>query len=203
MTLVEGLVHRYPELGELADHRWGLVHRLDRDTSGLLVVGRSAAAFQTLQEALRVRAVGRTYLALVAGAPDGARGTIDAPIGRDPHQPTRMAVLAAGRPSRTHFRRLASWDDATLLEVRLETGRTHQIRVHFASIGHPVVGDRTYGGRRATHRADPGRQWLHATRLQFVHPVSGDPIDVVSEIPPDLRSTLEALGPPDAGELPV
>ncbi len=201
-TLVAGLVHRFPDLAGLEQHRWGLVHRLDRDTSGLLVVARSVSAFDRLQEELRLRRIERSYLALVEGTPDGGRGTVDAPIGRDPHHPTRMALVRDGRPARTHFRRLAAWSDATLLDVQLETGRTHQIRVHLASIGHPVVGDRMYGGRRGRHRADAGRQWLHAARLAFAHPVDGRSIEVTSSPPEDLRAAIAGLGEPDAGAVP-
>ncbi len=201
-TLVAGLVHRYPELAELADDRWGLVHRLDRDTSGVLIVARTAPVLRSLQDALRARRIARTYVALVAGVPSTARGTIDAPLGRDPQHPTRVALVAGGRPARTHYRRLAAWADAALLEVALETGRTHQIRVHLASIGYPVIGDRTYGGRRRTHRADPGRQWLHALRIGFTHPIDGHPVIVEAAPPADLRSSLDMLGPPASGEAP-
>jgi len=199
-TLVAGLVHRFPELGELADARWGLVHRLDRDTSGALLVARNAETHKALQDELRARHIARTYLALVHGVPESAKGTIDAPLGRDPHHPTRMALVQGGRPARTHFTLAASWGDAALLEVALETGRTHQIRVHLASIGHAVIGDRTYAGRRAAHRADPGRQWLHAVRIGFVHPTSGQPVAVEADPPPDLMASLAALGPPRAGD---
>jgi 23S rRNA pseudouridine1911/1915/1917 synthase len=201
-TLVAGLVHRYPELADLEDVRWGLVHRLDRDTSGVLLVARTEAVLRTLQDALREREIARTYVALVAGVPASARGTIDAPLGRDPRHPTKVALVAGGRPARTHYRRLAAWDDAALLEVALETGRTHQIRVHLASIGFPVIGDRTYGGRRRTHRADAGRQWLHALRVGFVHPVDGHPVVVEAAPPTDLLATLEVLGSPASGHVP-
>lgn len=201
-TLVAGLVHRYPELAGLADVRWGLVHRLDRDTSGVLIVARSEPVLRSLQDALRARRIARTYLALVAGVPSTARGTIDAPLGRDPHHPTKIALVAGGRPARTHYRRLAAWEDAALVEVALETGRTHQIRVHLASIGFPVIGDRTYGGRRRTHRADPGRQWLHALRVGFDHPVDDHPVVVETAPPADLRAALDILGAPTSGEVP-
>ena len=202
-TLVAGLVERYPELAGLADHRWGLVHRLDRDTSGVLLVARTATARERLQGELRRRRITRTYAALVAGTPAAVRGTVDAPIGRDPRSPTRMAVIGEGRPARTHYRRLAAWRDAALLEVTLETGRTHQIRVHLASIGLPVVGDRTYGPRGRRHRADPGRQWLHALRLEAAHPTSLG-VRIVAEAPPpgELTAAIASLGPPDVGELP-
>jgi len=198
-TLVAGLVQRFPELRDLSDDRWGLVHRLDRDTSGLLVVARSANAHEHLQEALRRRELTRTYLALVAGKPEAATGTIDAPIGRDRNNPTRQALRHDGRPSRTHYRRLASWGDVALLEITLETGRTHQIRVHLAGIDHAVVGDTTYGGRG--HRGDPGRQWLHACRLVFAHPAGRGVVDVSSGLPADLAESLAQLGDPETGSV--
>ena len=146
---MSGLVYRYPDLAGLEEQRFGLVHRLDKDTSGLLLVARSAEVHTALQDMLRRRTIARTYLALVAGEPPATRGTIDAPIGRDRSTPTRMAVDAGGRAARTHYRRLAGWPGTTLLEVSLESGRTHQIRVHLAAVGLPVVGDRSYGRRRA------------------------------------------------------
>ncbi|MDJ0925503.1 MAG: RluA family pseudouridine synthase [Acidimicrobiia bacterium] len=199
-TLVNGLVHRYPELGALgAEHRWGLVHRLDRDTSGLLLVARTATSHEFLQAELRARRVGRTYLALVHRELDAATGTVDAPIGRDPARPTRMAVVPDGRPARTHYRRLAGWDDVTLIEVELETGRTHQIRIHLASIGHWIVGDGTYG-RQLAHDADPGRVWLHARRLRF-STAGGEQHTVVSALPQDLTDSLRRLGEPVLGSV--
>ncbi len=200
LTLVNGLIHRYPELAAMEEQRWGLVHRLDKDTSGLLVVARQPEVHRQLQEELRRRRISRIYLALVRGVPEAPRGTIDAPMGRDTRHPTRMAVRPDGRPARTHYRRLAAWPDASLVEVTLETGRTHQIRVHLSSIGHPVIGDRMYAGRG--RQTGPGRQWLHAARLGFVHPVTGESVEVVSPIPPDLQEVLDTLGGPEAGERP-
>lgn len=199
-TLVNGLVYRFPGLASLGpENRWGLVHRLDRDTSGLLLVARSTEMHEFLQAELKERRVGRTYFALVSGRVGAATGTIDAPIGRDPARPTRMAVIQDGRPARTHYRRLAEWDDITLVEVELETGRTHQIRVHFASIGSGVIGDPVYG-RRLALPGDLGRVWLHATRLRF--PLrSGDQQEVSSPLPEDLRQSLASLGNPLSGEV--
>ena len=201
-TLVAGLAHRYPELLGMEEARWGLVHRLDRDTSGVLLVARSADVHVALQDDLKARRIARTYVALVHGVPETARGTIDAPLGRDPQHPTRVALVAGGRPARTHYTRAASWQDTALLEVALETGRTHQIRVHLGSIGYPVIGDRSYGDRRSSHRADPGRQWLHALRIEFSHPVLGDTLVVEAAPASDLLASLEVLGMPAAGAVP-
>lgn len=201
-TLVAGLIHRFPELRELGqEHRWGLVHRLDRDTSGLLLVGRSAEIHEFLQRELKARRIARHYLALVTGQLAAATGTIDAPIGRDPLRATRMAVVEAGRPARSHYRRLAVWDEVTLVEISLETGRTHQIRVHFSSIGHGVVADQMYGGGRAVS-GDPGRIWLHAQRLRFPLPGGGEE-EIVAPLPDDLRASFSILGEPLSGEVAV
>jgi 23S rRNA pseudouridine1911/1915/1917 synthase len=203
-TLASGLVARYPDIAALpAAARWGIVHRLDKETSGLLLVARSRAIEEELAAQLRRRLVGRTYLALASGKFDNATGTIDAPLGRDPVHPTRRAVMRDGKEARTHYRRLAWWDHAgvTLLEVRLDTGRTHQIRVHLAAIGHPVVGDPGYGRRGGT--GNPGRTWLHAAELVFEHPVSAETLTVRSPLPVDLADSLRALGPPTGGAIPV
>jgi 23S rRNA pseudouridine1911/1915/1917 synthase len=195
-TLAHGLAHRYPELAALGtEYRWGLVHRLDRDTSGLLLVARTPSMHRFLQRQLQKRRVGRTYLALVSGHLDSATGTIEAPIGRDPRRPTRMAVVHDGRPARTRYRRLVTWRDCTLVEVELDTGRTHQIRVHFDSIGHGLIGDATYGPGEP-HPGDPGRVWLHAARLRFPLP-DGTEHEIESALPEDLAASLAALGDPE------
>jgi 23S rRNA pseudouridine1911/1915/1917 synthase len=168
--------------------RAGIVHRLDRDTSGLLVVARSELAHAKLQRALQQREIEREYLALVIGRPPARSGTIEAPIGRDPHVRTRMAVGGSHpREARTHFELDRALAEHSLLRLKLETGRTHQIRVHLQAIGHPVAGDPEYGGRGALGLQ---RQFLHAARLAFAHPVSGAPIDVSSPLPADLREAL-------------
>lgn len=202
-TLANGLLSRFPEIAELGpDHRWGIVHRIDRDTSGLLIVAKDAATFDHLQAALKRREIKREYLALVSGLFASATGTIDAPVGRDPAEPTRMAVIEMGRPARTHYQRLAAWDEAdvSLASVTLETGRTHQIRVHMRSIGHPLVGDPVYGRKRAV-AGDPGRTWLHATSLAFEHPSGSGPMTVRSNLPADLSASLDALGQPTGGAI--
>jgi 23S rRNA pseudouridine1911/1915/1917 synthase len=170
--------------------RPGIVHRLDKGTSGLLVVARSDAAHAALQAQVQRREVERVYLALAGGRLRSRTGTIDAPIGRAARQRHRMAVSgAASRQARTHFTVLELLALETYLEARLETGRTHQIRAHFAAIGHPLTGDVTYGGAR---RYDLDRQFLHAHRLAFEHPESGERLSFESELPADLAAALEA-----------
>lgn len=179
--------------------RAGIVHRLDRDTSGLLVVARSDEAHRRLQRALAERQIVREYVALVHGRPPARTGTIEAPIGRDPRVRTRMAVDGVGpREARTHFEIERSLGGFTLLRLRLDTGRTHQIRVHLQAIGHPVVGDPEYGRQSAsagTSGTTAGlgleRQFLHAARLSFAHPMTAASIDVASALPADLQAALE------------
>lgn len=203
-TLVNGLVGSYPELRELGpDRNWGLVHRLDRDTSGLLLVARNPQAHEKLQSDLRERTISRKYLALAAGQEfDNATGTIEAPIGRDPVRRTRMAVVRDGKPARTHYVRLASWPGRTLLEVTLDTGRTHQIRVHFAAIGSALVGDRIYGSGTSVSD-DFERVWLHAAYLGFEHPETGSRIELESRLPDGLVQVVDDLGAPTSGAVPV
>ncbi|MGH3017811.1 MAG: RluA family pseudouridine synthase [Gaiellaceae bacterium] len=167
--------------------RAGIVHRLDRDTSGLLVVARSEEAFGRLQSLVRRRALEREYLALVRGRPHSRRGRIEAPIGRDRRDPTRQSLdTATPRDAVTHFDVEQVLPEHALLRVRLETGRTHQIRVHLAAIELPVMGDRTYG----VSGLGLERQFLHACRLAFPHPVTGEPVDVSSELPRELQEVL-------------
>lgn len=192
-TLASGLIHRYPEIkGVGEDPRWGIVHRLDKDTSGLLVVARTGEAHRALSGMISRHEVGRGYLALVDGLFDAPRGTIDAPIGPDQSKATRRVVTPFGRPARTHYRRVREWpnDTVSLLEVTLETGRTHQIRVHLASIGHPVIGDRWYG---KPARIDSPRVFLHSAHLTFDHPITHQPIDVESPLPDDLRAVIAGM----------
>jgi 23S rRNA pseudouridine1911/1915/1917 synthase len=183
------------ELGDLlgggADpERPGIVHRLDRGTSGLLVVARNDEAHAALQAQVQRREVERVYLALARGRLASRTGTIDAPIGRASRQRHRMAVSgAASRQARTHFEVLELLSTESYVEIRLETGRTHQIRAHFAAIGHPLAGDTTYGGERK-HGLE--RQFLHAHRLAFAHPRSGEQLSFTSELPDDLAMALQA-----------
>jgi 23S rRNA pseudouridine1911/1915/1917 synthase len=182
------------ELGDLLGGgdpaRPGIVHRLDKDTTGLMVVARGQEALVALQQAVRERKVERRYLALAGGRLSSRTGTIDAPIGRATRRRTRMAVAgAASREARTHFEVLELLPRESYLEARLETGRTHQIRAHFAAIGHPLTGDPTYGGAL---RYGLRRQFLHAHRLAFRHPRTGAPLDFSSPLPDDLAAALEA-----------
>jgi len=197
-TLVAGLLALYPELARLPEldcgegDRPGIVHRLDKDTSGLLVVARTPEAFRSLTAQLAARSVRRTYLALACGALDAEVGVIEAPIGRSLRDPTRMAVAVGGRSARTHYRVLTRFVlplEATYLELRLETGRTHQIRVHLAAIGHPIVGDARYRGDR--RRSACGRPFLHAAALAFVHPATGREVAFASPLPEDLVGVLD------------
>lgn len=174
--------------------RPGIVHRLDRHVSGLLLVAKDDAAHEALVRAIAERRVRREYVALVAGVPSVQRGKIEAPIGRHPKHRTRMAVLPEGRPAVTWFEVREALPGTALLDVRLETGRTHQIRTHLAAIGHSVVGDATYGRDPGlARRAGLTRPFLHACRLTLEHPVSGEPLEFVSELPAELAQALEAL----------
>lgn len=188
-TLAQALAARGARGGEA--WRPGIVHRLDRDTSGLLVVAKSARVHRALQELIRARRMRRRYIALVDGRPASRSGTIDAALGRDRSQRTTVSTRT-DRPRRavTHFRRLEALPQSTLLAVTLETGRTHQIRAHLAAIGHPVLGDPSYGGE-ARARLGLGRQFLHSARLAFLHPASGAQVDCSSDLPGDLRDALE------------
>ena len=190
-TMLNALLHHAPALQSVP--RAGIVHRLDKDTSGLLVVAKTLVAQTDLVRQLQARTVTRAYAALVHGDVVGA-GEVDAPIGRDPHVRTRMAIVAGGKPARTVYRATRRFDGYTLLECHLDTGRTHQIRVHLRSIGHPLVGDPVYIGRNIAKRGiDFPRQALHAIRLGLVHPNSGLSMTWSSPMPADLRKLLRAL----------
>lgn len=191
-TLLNALLHHFPETSGVP--RAGIVHRLDRDTSGLLVVGRTLRAQTRLVEAMKARAIGRTYTALATGRIE-ARQWIDAPVGRDPKHRTRMAVVPSGREARTLVEPLELLPGATLLDCTLETGRTHQIRVHCRYVGHPLVGDPVYLSRKPASpllAAFP-RQALHARRLELPHPETGEVCAWESPLPEDLRELLDAL----------
>lgn len=193
-TLVNGLLAQFPEIASVGESsRPGIVHRLDVGTTGLLVVARTDVAYQVLVAALADRTVEREYLTLVWGHPESNNGVIDAPIGRSPRDPLRMAIVTSGRPARTRFEVLERFGRprVALLRCRLETGRTHQIRVHLEGAGHPVVGDATYGGARSQIRLD--RPFLHAARLGFVHPTRHTHLEFDSPLPPDLDAVLVGL----------
>jgi 23S rRNA pseudouridine1911/1915/1917 synthase len=181
-----------------AAERQGIVHRLDAGTSGLMVVAKSEPAYSALKRAFREREVDKTYHALVQGHPDPLRGTIDAPIARHPSGDGRFAVVAGGRPSVTHYDTLEAYRAASLTEIILETGRTHQIRVHMTAVRHPCVGDRLYGADPVlAARLGLTRQWLHAARLGFAHPADGRRVEFTSAYPPDLANALAALADED------
>lgn len=208
-TLLNALLHRAPELARLP--RCGIIHRLDKDTTGLLLVARSQVAHTRLVRDLEARAITREYRGICSGRLT-AGGRIDAPIGRHPTQRTRMAVVEGGRAAATNYRVLMRFAAHTLCAMRLETGRTHQIRVHFAHARHPLVGDPLYGGRLkipagasarlATALRGFRRQALHASRIGFRHPVSDEPLRFGSPLPPDIIALLQALAE-DAGDCPI
>jgi 23S rRNA pseudouridine1911/1915/1917 synthase len=206
---VHGLLARFPELAALEDptgaagqrDRPGIVHRLDKGTSGLMVVARSAEARASLVAQMARRAVGREYAALVIGSVGSDAGLVDAPLGRNDSDPTRIRVQSGGREARTWYQVEGRFDvpvATTLLRCRLETGRTHQIRVHLASIGHPVVGDDRYGPSRLKGWSPlpAGRPFLHAASLSFEHPRSRDPMSFSSPLPQDLSRLIETINAP-------
>jgi 23S rRNA pseudouridine1911/1915/1917 synthase len=194
-TVIGGLAaagHRVATSG--AAERQGVVHRLDVGTTGLMVVAKTEHAYSVLKAAFRERTVDKQYAALVQGHPDPTRGTIDAPIDRHPTHDYRWAVVAGGKPSVTHYETVEAFRAASLLHVRLETGRTHQIRVHLSAVRHPCVGDLTYGADPTlSARLGLDRQWLHAYRLGFEHPRDGRRVEFESPTPPDLQRALDIL----------
>jgi 23S rRNA pseudouridine1911/1915/1917 synthase len=201
-TVVNALLHRLGALDGVGEaSRPGIVHRLDKDTSGVLLIARTTPALEALARQFRTRTIEKRYVALVHGAVRGERGTIDRPIGRDPRDRKRMSVRSRrGRPAVTHWKVGERLPGATLLDVTIETGRTHQIRVHLASIGHPIVGDAVYGGRRRSATAAAHdllaacpRQALHAGGLALAHPVTGAPLVFQAPLPPDLRALVDGL----------
>jgi 23S rRNA pseudouridine1911/1915/1917 synthase len=196
-TLVNALVHRMGALAGVGDpERPGIVHRLDRDTSGVLLVARTPAALEGLARQFRARSIEKRYVAIVRGALRPPSGTVDRPIGRHPRERKRMSVRSRrGRAAVTRWTVLERLPGATLVQLRPETGRTHQLRVHLAALGHPILGDRVYGARRTARPGEPtcARQALHAAEIAFAHPASGERIVVRAPLPPDLETTLAAL----------
>lgn len=194
-TVIGGLLAQGVEISTSgAQERRGIVHRLDVGTSGIMTVAKTERAYSVLKDAFRERTPKKTYHALVQGLPDPVDGTIDAPIGRHPGHEWKFAVLDGGRESRTHYRLIEAYGRASLMDIQLETGRTHQIRVHFSALGHPCAGDLTYGAD-PTLASDLGltRQWLHAVELGFTHPTSGQWVSFRSEYPKDLVGALDIL----------
>ena len=199
-TLLNGLLHSFPELAQLP--RAGIIHRLDKDTTGLMLIARTLRAHTDLVRQLQERRIERVYQALVHGVLT-AGGTVDQPVGRHPVHRTRMAVIEEGKPARTHYRVLERFRAHTLIEISLETGRTHQIRVHVAWLGYPVTGDRTYGGRPKPPAACPAelaaalgafhRQALHACRLSLTHPETRKKVSINMELPTDMQNLLELM----------
>jgi 23S rRNA pseudouridine1911/1915/1917 synthase len=197
-TMVNGLLAQWPEIsGVGSSERPGIVHRLDRGTSGVLVVARTQQAYHHLTEQLADHSMGRRYKALCWGHFEAANGVVDAPIGRSDKDRTRMAVVAAGRPARTHYEVLQEWEnpEVSLAECQLETGRTHQIRVHLSAIGHALVGDGAYGGDRIG--LDLDRPFLHAAHLGFEHPNGSGWVSFDAELPDDLADLLTQLKEPE------
>jgi 23S rRNA pseudouridine1911/1915/1917 synthase len=188
-TLVNALLHHYPDMVVGGSTRPGIVHRIDRETSGLLVVARNDAALVALQQQQQAHTMRKEYTALVVGGMAGAAGTIEAAIARHPRDRLRMAVVAGGRPAVTHWELIEQIGQLSLLRVRLETGRTHQIRVHCQFTNHPIVGDPVYGAQFGNIKLE--RQFLHAQRLGFVHPRSGEAMDFSSDLPADLQRVLD------------
>jgi 23S rRNA pseudouridine1911/1915/1917 synthase len=189
-TLVNALLGLLPGLADSDNpERPGIVHRLDKDTSGLIVVAKNRKALDTLSQQFKSRRVKKVYLALVKGHVKPDRGLIDAPIGRDPVHRHKMAVISSGRPARTAYRVKRYLDGYTLLQLRPETGRTHQLRVHLAEIGYPVVGDIVYGSKSSLVR----RQFLHAYKLTFHLPSSGEQVTFTTRLPDDLKAALELI----------
>jgi 23S rRNA pseudouridine1911/1915/1917 synthase len=200
-TLVNALLHHCKDLkGIGGEQRPGIVHRLDKDTSGVLVIAKNDLAMTGIAAQFKSREVRKQYAALVWGQPVPERGTIKTLVGRNPHDRKKMSAKpAAGRPAVTHYETLRKFPEAALLRVRIETGRTHQIRVHLAHIGHPVVGDTQYGRARVTHRPVPAaRQMLHAEQLAFNHPRTGLPLEFHAPIPDDMAELLKALSNADS-----
>lgn len=201
-TLANALAYHFQQLPNATSVRPGIVHRLDRDTSGLMVVAKTEAALENLSDQFRARSVYKSYVALVHGRVTSDSGRIDQPLARDPSNRTRMAVVRGGRSALSIYRVKRSFNRFTLLDVKLETGRTHQIRVHLAWLKHPVVGDETYGGGRDNTIQNPklksqvrslGRQFLHAEKLAFTHPTTGERVQFQSPLPAELANLLSEI----------
>ena len=191
-TLVNGAIKRWPHIKDIGkSDRPGIVHRLDKDTSGLMVIALSTQAYNRLSEMIRKREIIRIYSALVHGIPKRRKGIVDAPIGRSKQNRLKQTIMTDGKPSRTHY--LVDYEirDFAYLKIKLETGRMHQIRVHMEAIGHPVIGDKTYGKNKKFPELD--RQFLHASKIEFLHPITSKSISLSSDLPEDLQEALRRL----------
>jgi len=203
-TIAQGVLARYPEVRDVGEpHRPGIVHRLDKGTSGVFMVARTPLAYDSLTEQLKQRTVSRRYLSVAWGQPQTPRGVIEAPIGRATRDPTRMVVREDGKSASTSYTVLATWAEPTvsLFSCVLDAGRTHQIRVHMEAINHPVVDDSKYGGGRPRLGLD--RPALHASELGFAHPQSGEWLEFGQPLPDDLRTLIDSFGVPESGEVPA
>lgn len=194
-TLVHGILHHCK--GSLSGiggvERPGIVHRLDKETSGVLIVAKTDEAFQSLADQFSGRSIQKFYTALLKGVPDPTRGTVEEPIGRHPVQRTRMACRADGRPSQTDYETVRNWKIASLVNLQIHTGRTHQIRVHMKHIGHPLLGDSLYGYKQGTGLPDVPRVMLHAQRLQFRHPATSETLQIEAPVPGDFCEVMQRL----------
>jgi 23S rRNA pseudouridine1911/1915/1917 synthase len=190
-TLVNALLHHAPNMTKLHPERPGIVHRLDRDTSGVMVVAKTETALRNLQKQFKTRSVDKTYLALVHGHPTSPEGIIDVPLGRHPRRRQQITPLQEGKPARTHYLVIQTFQAYSLLKIKPETGRTHQIRVHLAWLGIPVVGDKVYGRRKS--RLPLSRQFLHAQALAIEHPVTRQRLSFEAPLPEDLQAVLDSI----------
>jgi 23S rRNA pseudouridine1911/1915/1917 synthase len=203
-TLVNAVLYRWPQTAQVGSMiRAGIVHRLDKDTSGIIVIAKTEAARRDLMAQFKMRTVQKRYVALVHGVPDTPIGHIDAPIGRDPHQRKQMAVIRKGKPSTTDYKVLKVFDGLSYIELLPKTGRTHQLRVHLAFIHHPILGDRVYGFRKNAYGGfiRLKRQFLHAEALTVVSPATGQAITVHAPLPPDLQAVLDLLTNPNPKDM--
>ena len=190
VSLCEHIVNSYPEIKSVGDiDRPGIVHRLDKDTSGLMIIARSANAYEKLKEMIKERSISRNYEALVYGKPKLKEAIIDAPIIRDSKNPIKRRVSIGGKESKTSYRIKKNFEEYSLLDVKLFSGRTHQIRVHLEHIGHPVVGDRLYGNKKS----ELGRPFLHSSKLEFIHPIRGEKLSFISDLPNDLKDYMKTI----------
>jgi len=190
LSLSENILKDYPEIKNIGEkERPGIVHRLDKDTTGLMIIARSNIGYEKFKKMIKKREVSRNYTSLVFGKPTLKEAIIDAPISRDPQNPIKRKVLAGGKESKTYYKIINSFSKFSLLDVKLYSGRTHQIRVHLEHIGHPVVGDRLYGNKKS----ELGRPFLHSSKLEFIHPIRGEKLSFISDLPNDLKDYMKEI----------